>query len=700
MKQTILLISACGIPLALIAALLTWMNTTARPAAALTTGNTYVVNSTADTPDADVGDGICADASGHCSLRAAIMQANFVTGVDTITLPAGVYQLTRPGDDDAAVLGDLDISDDLTIQGAGSRATIVDGNGTETGDRVFQVLASAKKTRFSGLTIRNGKKTTNTFDEGGGLYWDGDGSHLLLEDVVIEDNAANYGGGLYLNYSNLGDTVEFNHIIIHANKATPGAGGGLGANFDDFATFNLRAGQIYSNTAYEGGGLYFQGNPPFGLLSARIEESSIYSNTASLSAGIENHSGNAAVPFEILNSYLFHNHALFYGGAIGNYGTLEIFTTTLETNSAGLRGGGLYDYEGGRAGFANSTLNGNSAQSGGGIFSDLFVNNNARVALVNSTLSGNTALRGGGGIYAKGGHLQLANTTVAGNYVYVPVGIFYAGMGGGVYITATALMTAQNSILAGNTRRIHLDLPVPDDCLAIVESLHSLGYNLIGTTDNCLISGTPLGNITGQEPLLGPLQFNGGPTQTQLPLPGSPAIDAGETPACLDANNLPLASDQRGFPRPFGGRCDIGAVEAQPDLALQARVSPAEASPGGIVRFTLAFSNTGSLPASGVVVTDNLPTQIQLTGVVSSGVTITGSGMTAPFVWQVQSLDYAQGGVITLTGVVRNGVPNGPITNTATIASSPPDPNPFNDLAEAVLKVVSRNLYLPLLERR
>ena len=85
-----------------------------------TLNSTYSVTSTADLPDADVGDGVCAAANGACTLRAAIMQANFVTGLDTITVPSGVYLLTRSGDDDAAVLGDLDIADDLTIQGAGS----------------------------------------------------------------------------------------------------------------------------------------------------------------------------------------------------------------------------------------------------------------------------------------------------------------------------------------------------------------------------------------------------------------------------------------------------------------------------------------------------------------------------------------------------------------------------------------------------
>jgi len=114
------------------------------------------------------------------------------------TIPSGVYTLNRSGDDDADVLGDLDIADDLTIQGAGSGATIVDGNGAVTGDRVFQVLSSAKEASFSGLTIRHGKKVANTFDEGGGLYWEGGGGHLSLIDVVVEDNAARYGGGLFM----------------------------------------------------------------------------------------------------------------------------------------------------------------------------------------------------------------------------------------------------------------------------------------------------------------------------------------------------------------------------------------------------------------------------------------------------------------------------------------------------------------------
>ena len=198
MRRLVSTAFVCGFVPALLAVLVLLASSGARLAAAVVAaGSTYVVNSTLDQPDADLADGICLTASGACTLRAAIMQANFVTGVDTITVPSGVFLLTRPGVDDGAVIGDLDIVDDLTIQGAGSGGTIVDGNGTATGDRVFQVLSTAKETRLSGLTIRNGRQISTTFASGGGMYWDGGGGHFTLSDVIFEGNAAHYGGGLY-----------------------------------------------------------------------------------------------------------------------------------------------------------------------------------------------------------------------------------------------------------------------------------------------------------------------------------------------------------------------------------------------------------------------------------------------------------------------------------------------------------------------
>ncbi len=542
--------------------------------APLSAGKTFTVNSTADAPDADPSNGVCASANGKCTLRAAIMESNFTTIADTIILPAGIYKLTRPGNDDGALIGDLDITAPLTIQGAGPAVTIVDGNGAVTGDRVFQITSGASDTTLSGLTVRNGKKLASAFDEGGGIYWDGGGSHLTLRNVAVENNASHYGGGLYLNYSGMGDVVDLDHLTIHANSATAAAGG-LGVNFGDFASLNLHDSRVDSNTAYEGGGVYFQGTLTFDLASVNIMNSLIYLNKASLSGGFENHSGSAAVPVNLRGSRLFQNHADLYGGAIGNYGTLDISTTTVDSNAADSnaapsRGGGIYNYEGGQLDIKQSTVSSNASKTGGGIYSEYFIHNAAGLMLTNSTLSGNSASRDGSGIYADGGQIKLYNATIASNHILVPAGTTYTGLGGGVYLASRVGFSARNALIADNTHRYGASLPVSDDCLG---SVSSLGYNLIEETASCTIAGTTTGDVTGQDPKLGPLQNNGGLTQTQRLLPGSPAIDAGEQPFCSDDGGSPINTDQRGIPRPIGAACDIGAFEL-PLIATVVSVGP------------------------------------------------------------------------------------------------------------------------------
>ncbi len=523
-------------------------------------GTSFTVNSTADWPDVDVGNPTCLATNGGCTLRAAIQQANFTAGADTIILPAGVFTLDRPGLDDAAVLGDLDLTDSLTIQGAGSGLTIVDGNGIVTGDRVFQIFSSAKQTTLTGLTVRNGKRVS-TFDQGGGIYWDGGGvSQLNLKNVVIENSTAYYGGGLYLNYSTLGDRVDLDHLNLHGNSATASAGG-LGVNLGDFAIFNLHDSQVYGNSAYEAGGVYLQGTTTFDIQSASIINTLIYTNTASLSAGFENHGGNVAVPVILKGSQLYQNHASFYGGAIGNYGALNIMTTTLDSNTAVTRGGGIYDYEGGQLDIEQSTLSRNTSTTGGGVYSEFFIHNNSGIVLTNSTLSGNSASKDGGGIYAEGGQIKLYNVTIATNHVTVPVGVTYSGVGGGMYILTRVVFSAQNALIADNTHAYGAYLPVADDCFG---TINSLGYNLVENTFACALIGTLNSNLTGVDPKLGPLQTSIGSTQTQEPKHGSPAIDAGQTPNCTDANGVVIMIDQRGVKRPLGGRCDIGAVEHLP----------------------------------------------------------------------------------------------------------------------------------------
>src|SRR5260221_9554250 len=80
---------------------------------------TFTVNTTADTPDASAGNGVCSDSGGNCSLRAAVMETNALAGTDTINLPAGTFTLNTPGaNEESAATGDLDILGAVTIQGA------------------------------------------------------------------------------------------------------------------------------------------------------------------------------------------------------------------------------------------------------------------------------------------------------------------------------------------------------------------------------------------------------------------------------------------------------------------------------------------------------------------------------------------------------------------------------------------------------
>lgn len=158
-------------------------------------GATFTVNTTADTADANAGNGTCSDAVGGCSLRAAIMEANALPGEDTIGLPAGVYTLSRrhgDGDDDIALNGDLDINppsgDGLTIIGEGSANTIIDGGGI--GVKVVEIISGAAE--ITGVTIQNGSWSG---DGGGILNW----GSLNLTDSLIRSNrttgSSGAGGG-------------------------------------------------------------------------------------------------------------------------------------------------------------------------------------------------------------------------------------------------------------------------------------------------------------------------------------------------------------------------------------------------------------------------------------------------------------------------------------------------------------------------
>ena len=148
---------------------------------------TFTVNTTLDEIDDNVGNGLCHTATNHCSLRAAVMEANNGSGA-TIVVPAGTYTLTLSG------YGDLELRKDITLDGAGSNLTIIQGNPAGWTERILRVRNNAKVT-VNGVTLRYGHAVNNW---GGGIYVVT--GTLTLKNSVVESNTADYnGGGIYNN---------------------------------------------------------------------------------------------------------------------------------------------------------------------------------------------------------------------------------------------------------------------------------------------------------------------------------------------------------------------------------------------------------------------------------------------------------------------------------------------------------------------
>ena len=212
-------------------------------------GATLIVNDTADATDASPGDGVCETAAGNnvCTLRAAVQESNGLSGIDTIIVPTGTYTLTISGSgEDAAATSDLDILELVTINGAGSDETIIDGGGL---DRVFHVMSGFDgPTKLSGLSLQNGDGNS-----GGGIYIVQ--SRAAITASRFTSNTGGWaGGGIHVasGYLTLTQSTVDNNLVIDSN----GNGGGISAMG---RTLWVGDSVIYSNTAMTapsyGGGL-------------------------------------------------------------------------------------------------------------------------------------------------------------------------------------------------------------------------------------------------------------------------------------------------------------------------------------------------------------------------------------------------------------------------------------------------------------
>ncbi|MDH3584201.1 MAG: hypothetical protein OER86_08300, partial [Phycisphaerae bacterium] len=185
---------------------------------------------------------------GFISLREAIIATNNTAGRDEIVLSTGTYTLTIDGDGEAnAATGDLDVSDDLTITGAGVGTTILDANLLE---RLFDIVSGTVS--IAGLAIQDGLLTG---PESGGAIKVQSGSDLTLSDVVVRNSQVDVGrgGGILV-----AGTLTLVDVAVEGNSTTSGTGGGIRITNTGSAT--LTGVTISGNSigaSSSGGGIYY-----------------------------------------------------------------------------------------------------------------------------------------------------------------------------------------------------------------------------------------------------------------------------------------------------------------------------------------------------------------------------------------------------------------------------------------------------------
>jgi hypothetical protein len=352
---------------------------------------------------------------------------------------------------------------------------------------------------------------------------------LTSDQLVIDKSLTIRGPGagqLTLQRSTAGGTPAFRIFLIAPNRVVTIQGITISNGYAPSSTSTSRA----------GGGIYNSG-------TLTMSSCGVTGNRADFNGGgilNDYYGGVLTMDHCAVNGNSVGDGSIAgYGGGIYNGGLLTLTSCNVNGNTAigGARGGGIYNAS--MTTVSDSTFSGNLGSYGGGIFND-----QSTVSITNSTFSTNNVYSRGGGIYNGSGILKLAHTTLSGNSAN--------SGGGGIY--------SDGSLCCGTLEIGNTIFNAGIDGANIVTNsgtVISHGYNLSSDNGGGALNGS--GDQINTNPMLGPLQDNGGPTFTHELLSGSPAIDAGDpsfTPPPLD--------DQRGYARVFGNRIDIGSLEVQP----------------------------------------------------------------------------------------------------------------------------------------
>ncbi len=573
------------------------------------------------------GDAVDGDFSpGNFTLREAIELSNQNPLVDTIMFDPRLSVITTGGNN-AATLTITDSvkivgpgSGDLAIQASPVSAdqiiladnifTIDDGtagfitveiSGLELRNAQIGAIKSRENLILDDITFINNRSTT-----AGGAISHQLGSVTLTNSLVTGNSttvAGAGGGALYFANVNGNSKIVFDYVTVSGNSTAQTASNG-GAMLLKNSVFEGRGVTISGNNtlggASDAGGLFVEGSSVLfeesvisgnATVGANSEGGGLFITGASsvvtltkssvlalnMTIGSQSRGAGAYVAggtLNIDNSAVVQNRTTGLDSSGGGVaivgGTVNVTSSTFQENSVvGLNshGGGIANL-GGNLLVRGSTMVRNSAQfvvpegggRGGAIYSDTNLTGQT-TSIVNSTISGNSAPYRGGGVFNANGRTEILHSTITNN----STPFFNAGNGVGSQANGSTVTVVGSSIIAGNVGAVSgLGSDVDSVGFASTTTFQSLGYNVVGTGNSANVF-VQAGDKTGiTNPLLGPLQNNGGLTETHAVLAGSPAINAGSPTFNPGSFTPALNADQRGpgFPRVLGGRIDAGAYES------------------------------------------------------------------------------------------------------------------------------------------
>jgi len=453
-------------------------------------------------------------------------------------------------------------------------------NGTGQGGAV-RVQSGGTLVARGALFANN--RASGVAENGGAIYASG-AEVTLINSTLISNTAASSGGAAFFSNTR----VHLENVRLEGNSAS--FLGTLYASGGDIDIVNSRF--LSNTTGSEGGGAYLS-SATQGAYHATITGSAFSGNVAGGHGG-GLYAGGMSLT---ISNTLFYSNTGRYGGGMrlsDSSGevvhTLFLSNTTVPQNGDG---GGIHLYDS-EVRIDSSQFLSNTAYAGGGIAVYSTSTKTVVPHIVNSTFAGNEAYSGAGVSFFKAGFAAnpytaaVENSTFHRNGLNRPASpavesskislflrhVTLSESAIGVRAVSSATVTVRNSIVDS-----------PTVCqVTNASAAFSFEYSML---DGTTCGGIGAGTITGNDPLLLPLQNNGGPTLTQRLDAGSLAIDSAVTTSCTPA-------DQRGAPRPYGAGCDMGALEVSTITLPTATPTPTPETPTPIATFDLTGTPDGT----------------------------------------------------------------------------------------------------------